>query len=333
MVSDGLWMGLLGPFEVRLEGVLVGPGGARRRGLLAVLAAEPNVVQPVASVIDRLWGEAPPASAVNVVQTYVSAWRKVLGGADGPLATVGGGYRLALSTEHSDLLSLPVPGHEGSYPAGPGRSRLLARRPRPLARAGARGPGRRGVPRRARRAPGGRACACCRAVGGSRTGCRPRPRRRARPAAGGPGARSAAGEHDGHGVEGARARRAAGVGPGGVRRGPSAARRRARHDPGSCASGHASADPPGGPRSAAGPRDRPTGHVRPRFDVPGLGTRRPLLRPRRGAGRRGSAVGGRSPRHADRPWRQWQDAAGPRGARQAPGAGWARMVRGAGTGA
>ena len=105
MVSDGLWMGLLGPFEVRLEGVLVGPGGARRRGLLAVLAAEPNVVQPVASVIDRLWGEAPPASAVNVVQTYVSAWRKVLGGADGPLATVGGGYRLALSTEHSDLLT------------------------------------------------------------------------------------------------------------------------------------------------------------------------------------------------------------------------------------
>ena len=61
-MSDGLWMGLLGPFEVHLDGALVGPGGARRRGLLALLAAEPNIVHPVASIIDRFWGEAPPSS-------------------------------------------------------------------------------------------------------------------------------------------------------------------------------------------------------------------------------------------------------------------------------
>src|SRR5918995_5953814 len=100
-----LWVGLLGPFEVRIDAALVGPGGARRRGLLALLAAEPNVVHPVASIIDSLWGEEPPASAVNVVQTYVSAWRKVLGGSGGPLARVGAGYRLALTSEQCDLLA------------------------------------------------------------------------------------------------------------------------------------------------------------------------------------------------------------------------------------
>ncbi len=105
MGPDELWVGMLGPFEVRVDAELAGPGGARRRGLLALLAAEPNVVHPVASIIDRLWGEESPDSAVNVVQTYVSAWRKVLGGRDGPLERVGAGYRLTLAADECDVLA------------------------------------------------------------------------------------------------------------------------------------------------------------------------------------------------------------------------------------
>ncbi|MEO7980786.1 MAG: BTAD domain-containing putative transcriptional regulator [Sporichthyaceae bacterium] len=98
-----LHVGVLGPFEVRVGGELTGPAGARRRGLLAVLALEVNEVVPVTALVDRVWGQEPPESAVNIVQTYVSAWRKVLGRET--VATVGAGYRLSLTAEECDLLA------------------------------------------------------------------------------------------------------------------------------------------------------------------------------------------------------------------------------------
>jgi len=94
---------VLGPLEVLRDGTPVGPAGNRRRALLAVLALRANEVVPVADLVDGLWGDVPPASAVGVVQTYVSTWRKALG--DGRLESVGRGYRLRLRTAESDLLS------------------------------------------------------------------------------------------------------------------------------------------------------------------------------------------------------------------------------------
>ena len=110
MDAARLHVRLLGPFEVLVDGRPVGPAGERRRGLLALLALEANTVVPVEALVDRMWGESPPASALNVVQTYVSAWRKVLD-ADGRtspsgrrLQTVGAGYRLGLTTDECDVL-------------------------------------------------------------------------------------------------------------------------------------------------------------------------------------------------------------------------------------
>lgn len=45
---------------------------------------------PTARVVDELWGERPPATAVKTVQVFVSQLRKVLG--DGVLETAPGGY-------------------------------------------------------------------------------------------------------------------------------------------------------------------------------------------------------------------------------------------------
>jgi predicted ATPase/DNA-binding SARP family transcriptional activator len=110
MDAGRLHVRLLGPFEVLVDGDPVGPAGERRRGLLSLLALEANAVVPVETLVDRMWGESPPASAVNVVQTYVSAWRKVLD-VDGRtsrgsrrLHTVGAGYRLELAPEECDVL-------------------------------------------------------------------------------------------------------------------------------------------------------------------------------------------------------------------------------------
>ena len=98
-----LQIAILGPFEVLVDGRPVGPAGAKRRGLLALLALEAGRVVPVETLVDRLWGEDPPVSAKNVVQTYVSAWRAVLWGRDGPLRTVGTGYRLDVDDTQCDL--------------------------------------------------------------------------------------------------------------------------------------------------------------------------------------------------------------------------------------
>jgi predicted ATPase/DNA-binding SARP family transcriptional activator len=93
---------VLGPLEVLHDGVPVGPAGARRRALVAVLALRVNEVVPVADLVEGLWGAAPPATATGIVQTYVSTWRKVLGE---HLETVGGGYRLRLRAPECDLLA------------------------------------------------------------------------------------------------------------------------------------------------------------------------------------------------------------------------------------
>ena len=108
MESGEFEIRLLGPFDVRQRGRPTGPAGSKRRGLLALLALRADRVVPVGELIDGLWGAAPPASAANLVQTYVSAWRKALepdraGRGGSRIATVGPGYRLHVTAEELDL--------------------------------------------------------------------------------------------------------------------------------------------------------------------------------------------------------------------------------------
>jgi predicted ATPase/DNA-binding SARP family transcriptional activator len=76
-------------------------GAPRQRALLAVLLV--HCGEPVASerLVDELWGERAPASAMKIVQGYVSNLRKVLG--DGLLVTQGRGYVLAISPGQLDV--------------------------------------------------------------------------------------------------------------------------------------------------------------------------------------------------------------------------------------
>ena len=96
-------LGLLGPFEVRLDG---GPplalGGARQRSLLAILALRPNEVVSTDQLVDQLWGERPPATAVHTVQVFVSRLRGVLGSAGESLITRPPGYVLEVAVDDID---------------------------------------------------------------------------------------------------------------------------------------------------------------------------------------------------------------------------------------
>jgi DNA-binding SARP family transcriptional activator len=93
---------LLGPLEVRDGSRRVPLGGVRQRSVLALLLLDPNHVVPADRIVDELWGEAPPATAVTAVQVYVSRLRKELG--HSAIETREPGYVLEAGPPTHDLL-------------------------------------------------------------------------------------------------------------------------------------------------------------------------------------------------------------------------------------
>src|SRR5215203_2514446 len=93
---------LLGPLEVVHRGEAVPTGGQRKRALLARLLLEANRTVSIDALVDALWGERVPPTAVKMVHIYVSQLRKVL--PSGVLQTRPPGYLLEVAPEAVDLL-------------------------------------------------------------------------------------------------------------------------------------------------------------------------------------------------------------------------------------
>jgi DNA-binding SARP family transcriptional activator/pimeloyl-ACP methyl ester carboxylesterase len=92
---------ILGPFEVRESGRPLALGRGKQTALLARLVLDANRVVSVDVLIDDLWGEDPPETAVKMVQVYVSKLRKLL-----PVETLrtrAPGYLLELPPGAVDL--------------------------------------------------------------------------------------------------------------------------------------------------------------------------------------------------------------------------------------
>ena len=92
---------ILGPFEASRGGQPLEVGAGKQRALLVLLLLHAGDVVSTDRLIDALWGERPPPSALNSVHVYVSQLRKALG--NGDLETRGRGYLLALEPEQLDL--------------------------------------------------------------------------------------------------------------------------------------------------------------------------------------------------------------------------------------
>jgi DNA-binding SARP family transcriptional activator len=92
---------LLGPLEVRRGGVPCSLGGTKQRALLALLLLDANRVVALDRLVDDLWGEKPPKTAVATIQVYVSRLRKLLPG--GTLQTHPPGYMLEVQPGSVDL--------------------------------------------------------------------------------------------------------------------------------------------------------------------------------------------------------------------------------------
>ncbi|MFC3448690.1 AfsR/SARP family transcriptional regulator [Amycolatopsis speibonae] len=67
---------LLGPLEVHFDGELDLPSATKIRWTLAQLLLRANQVVDRSAIIDELWGEQPPRSALTTAQTYIYQLRK-----------------------------------------------------------------------------------------------------------------------------------------------------------------------------------------------------------------------------------------------------------------
>ncbi len=69
---------VLGPLEVRRGGRLVDIGTPKQRVVLALLLSDVNRVVSVDRILETLWGDDPPATAIGTLQSYVSGLRRLL---------------------------------------------------------------------------------------------------------------------------------------------------------------------------------------------------------------------------------------------------------------
>src|SRR5687767_13059316 len=101
-VDVTLRIGVLGPFEVEIDGQPVVVSTGRLRSLLAVLAMAAGRTVLVDSLIDAVWGSALPNNARRVMQVYVTRLRSALGAER--IGTVSRGYVLNVDPDNVDAL-------------------------------------------------------------------------------------------------------------------------------------------------------------------------------------------------------------------------------------
>ncbi len=92
---------VLGPLEATDGRTPLPLGGGKSRALLARLVLDANRTVAVERLVDDLWGDAVPGSAVKMVQIYVSQLRKVLPAAI--LLTRAPGYLVEVEPEAVDV--------------------------------------------------------------------------------------------------------------------------------------------------------------------------------------------------------------------------------------
>jgi len=101
-VGESWSIKLLGPVEAVVDGQQRGVQGQRRKALLAVLGLNPGQTVSTDRLIDIIWGDAPPATALNTLQSHVSSLRrpKVT---RAPIVARPPGYLLDVPAEASDV--------------------------------------------------------------------------------------------------------------------------------------------------------------------------------------------------------------------------------------
>ncbi|HET6705671.1 AfsR/SARP family transcriptional regulator, partial [Amycolatopsis sp.] len=109
MATRSVRIQVLGSLRVWRDGAEVELGPPGRRAVLGLLALAGGDAVARRDLVDALWGDRPPPSAVNVVQTHVKHLRRLLEpgraprAGSGVLPHVGGGYAVRRDAVDVDL--------------------------------------------------------------------------------------------------------------------------------------------------------------------------------------------------------------------------------------
>ena len=95
---------ILGPVEAARGSDDLELGPPKQRAFLAYLLTRANRTVFCDQLVEALWGDGPPPTAVKALQVFVSRLRKALGEDAGLLVTSGSGYRLQIEDEQLDSI-------------------------------------------------------------------------------------------------------------------------------------------------------------------------------------------------------------------------------------
>lgn len=105
-MGDRLRVSVLGPLSIHRGTAELPAGPPQQRALLAALVLRRGAPATTSELIDEIWGEAAPVTAVAVVRQYVHGLRRVLAGDPG--LTIGSSPRGYAAEPAGDTLDLDV---------------------------------------------------------------------------------------------------------------------------------------------------------------------------------------------------------------------------------
>lgn len=131
--AAGLRVGVLGELTVTHNGRPLHLGGPRPRALFALLVLARGAVVTCDRLIDAVWGEEPPPSAVGALQAYVSRLRRELRPAltadarNSILVREGAGYAICLTRQEVDAWQFEalIEAAGQDVPSAPDKAALL----------------------------------------------------------------------------------------------------------------------------------------------------------------------------------------------------------------
>src|SRR5919108_5516753 len=95
--------GILGPLEVRRDGVPIEVPGTRQRAVLAVLLLNANQVVSSERLLNDVWGEDLPSAGATALRVRVSQLRGALAPDGDVIATRSPGYVINLEPDQLDV--------------------------------------------------------------------------------------------------------------------------------------------------------------------------------------------------------------------------------------
>src|SRR5947207_10425431 len=117
---------ILGPLEVERDGRLLALGGRNQPAALAALLLDANRVVSRDKLIEAVWGERPPETAVAALQGYVASLRKTLGAE--LIVTRAPGYMLSAEPATVDVGRFEALLHRGKEELSGGHAKAASAR-------------------------------------------------------------------------------------------------------------------------------------------------------------------------------------------------------------